>query len=79
MIFTFISFFFILFIFFKARVLLDVSLMIVRLKSREPTFGHGPSPAQVDISTHLFAYVYTASHDGLESQFVNALIILSPD
>ena len=57
---------------------LEILLMIVSLKSREPTFGHGPSPTQVDITTHLFAYVYTASHDSFDSQLVNPRIILAP-
>ena len=59
-------------------VTLEILLMIVGLKSREPTFGHGPSPTQVDITTHLFAYVYTASHDSFDSQLVNPRIILAP-
>ena len=59
-------------------VILEILLMIVGLKSREPTFGHGPSPTQVDITTHLFAYVYTASHYSFDSQLVNPRIILAP-
>lgn len=48
-------------------------------KLSKQTWRHGPSPTQVDISTHLFAHVNTAGHDGFDCQLMNSRIIFTPD
>ena len=49
-----------------------------RLQRRQ-TRRHGASPAQVDISTHLFAHVNTAGHDGFDRKLMNSRMIFSPE
>lgn len=43
------------------------------------TWRHGPSTTQVNISTHLFPYVDTTGHDGVNSQLVNTRIVFAPN
>ena len=54
-------------------------VLLVMINFRKQTWRHGPSPTQVDISTHLFAHVNTAGHDGFDCQLMNSRIIFTPD
>lgn len=56
-----------------------VNALLVMINFRKQTWRHGPSPTQVDISTHLFAHVNTAGHDGFDCQLMNSRIIFTPD
>ena len=53
--------------------------LLVMTNFRRQTWRHGPSPTQVDISTHLFAHVNTAGHNGFDCQLMNSWIIFTPD